>query len=152
MRYIYIYLTGLHVHPFCAQKQLLHCGNLYQHPQKTRLKVLNPSTTGYTKDTPQNKFNLEHLDFSKHCHYPYILHNMGSSEQIPSQTQQPFHDRDSLTQRTIPWMKLGDASSTITAPPKPFGDDVSPTQRAMLRFAVQGNAICMFLRLMSSTT
>lgn len=69
---------------------------------------------------------------------------MGTSEHIPPQPQQPSHDRDALAQRSIPWMKLGDASSTTTASPKPFGDDVSPAQRATLRFTVQGNAICMF--------
>ncbi|KAK2754268.1 hypothetical protein FQN54_007147 [Arachnomyces sp. PD_36] len=64
---------------------------------------------------------------------------MGSSEQIPP--QQPSHDRDALAQRSIPWMKLGDAGSTTTAPPEPFAEDVSPVQRAALRFGVQGHAV-----------
>ena len=98
-------------------------------------KLANKKITDYKKKA-YSKAKPDKSRYDQGVQFNVI---MGSSEQPP---QQPPDDREALAQRSIPWMELGDASSTLTAPPKPFGDDVSPAERAMLRFTVQGNAIC----------
>lgn len=47
---------------------------------------------------------------------------------------------------SMPWIKLGesDPAASMTAPPV-FPDNISPDQRASLRFKVTGNAVCTFL-------
>ena len=51
-------------------------------------------------------------------------------------------DRDSLTSRTIPFMKLSDGSdSSLTAPPPPLPHYLNAEGRAIARFAVEGNVV-----------
>lgn len=51
-------------------------------------------------------------------------------------------EREKLSARSIPFMELSDGSSSSkTSPPSPSPADVSPSQRAALRFQVSGNAI-----------
>ncbi|KAK5113258.1 hypothetical protein LTR62_003594 [Meristemomyces frigidus] len=51
-------------------------------------------------------------------------------------------DRDALTSREIPFMKLSDgSSSSLTAPPPPLPHYLKPEGRAMARFAVEGNVV-----------
>ncbi|KAH9827992.1 putative D-arabinitol 2-dehydrogenase [Teratosphaeria destructans] len=51
-------------------------------------------------------------------------------------------DRDSLTSRDIPFMKLSDgATSSLTAPPPPLPHYLNAEGRALARFAVEGNVV-----------
>lgn len=46
----------------------------------------------------------------------------------------------------VPWMQLGelDVTASQTPPPQPFPEESRPAERAAMRFAVNGNAICMY--------
>ncbi|KAK3678525.1 hypothetical protein LTR78_001823 [Recurvomyces mirabilis] len=51
-------------------------------------------------------------------------------------------DRDTLSSRQIPFMKLSDGSpGSLTAPPKPLSNELKAGDRATARFAVQGNVV-----------
>lgn len=51
-------------------------------------------------------------------------------------------DRESLTSRTLPFMKLSDATeASMTAPPAPLPQSLGKEQRALARFAVEGNVV-----------
>jgi sorbose reductase len=50
-------------------------------------------------------------------------------------------ERDALALRSLPTMTLSHPSNSLTAPPPPFYPSLSPTDRALARFAVKGNAI-----------
>lgn len=52
----------------------------------------------------------------------------------------------SHVETTIPWMQLGevDPQLTLTPPPALFPTDSTAQQRAAMRFAVKGNAVCMY--------
>jgi sorbose reductase len=50
-------------------------------------------------------------------------------------------ERDALASRSLPAMTLSYSSNPLTAPPPPLHSLLSPTDRALARFAVKGNAI-----------
>src|SRR2546423_6384160 len=49
--------------------------------------------------------------------------------------------RESLTSRVIPTMQLSSASNPLTAPLPAVPASLSPSERALARFAVTGNAV-----------
>lgn len=53
---------------------------------------------------------------------------------------------ESKKERYIPWMQLSKAESELTKPPAPLPDNTSASERAALRFAVKGNAVCMYFQ------
>lgn len=51
-------------------------------------------------------------------------------------------DRDALTSRVLPFMKLSDGSeASLTAPPPPMPHYLNNDGRAVARFAVEGNVV-----------
>lgn len=51
-------------------------------------------------------------------------------------------EREDLTSRTLPFMKLSDGSETsMTGPPAPLPHYLNAEGRSMARFAVEGNIV-----------
>jgi len=66
---------------------------------------------------------------------------MGDASLSPHPTPPQPDERKSLTTRTIPTMTLSSASSPLTAPLPPLPASLSPSERALARFAITGNCV-----------
>ena len=66
---------------------------------------------------------------------------MGDASLPPAQAPPEAHARASLTARTIPTMTLSSGTNLLTAPLLPLPTTFSPSERALARFAITGNAV-----------
>ena len=70
-----------------------------------------------------------------------LLPKMGDASLPSSSALPPADAREALTSRTIPTMTLSSASNPLTTPLPPILASLSPSERALARFAITGNAI-----------